>query len=229
MGKNIVMIGDCHAVGWQIIVPKIFGKQNNYHFYYQGGNGNQWMSGILFEHLEIYGKPDYVYIMFSNLTKLDFAVNDKVNIPNYPWQSKFLKRKYIQSGGGMVDYPWGPASWTDNSLASNIFKYFYDLKNPSATHDYSWKAVFMCIELCRNQNIDLQWNFFYDLENPPNKNLEKWFGESKYPQWIDRKDQLPVHQLNYAYEIGLVPKDENHYSVKVNEAFFRDNKKLFRI
>lgn len=218
---TVVMIGDCHAIGWKVIAPRLWKEHNiKWYFYYGQANGNQWMNGILFEHLENIGKPDHVYIMFSDLTKLDKPLHHEHKISNYEYQTAEIKKNWVQSGG------W-QHSWRDHNETKKLFQHCYDRKDPTYTHNLSWQSIFSAIELCKSLKISYQWNFYYDLENPPNEHLEKWFGKSIYPSYIDRSHELKDQPLNWAYRNEMAPADGSHYNAKVNHGFLLEHLNKF--
>jgi hypothetical protein len=207
MKKNL-LIGCSNGMSFLDSFPKVFDDKNIKWFNKSwSAMGNIYISSMLFEFIEEFGMPDYVYFQFSGLSRIDIPFDRNIQVPDYSFQRKTRYKNWVASGGH-------DGSWPHNDLTKKIFCYLYDLKNEKTNHDISFKNIFAAIELCKTLKIKYNWTFYYDIFDPPkDSNAYKLDGKiEKFPDYIDTGNFLGVYPLNFAYEINEPPEDGIHFS-----------------
>ena len=186
------------------------------------GMGNYYISSMLFEYIDTIGTPDYVYLQFTGLSRIDIPLDKNFSVPDYVFQKKTKFRNWVASGGYN-------GSWNHNHFTKKIFSYMYNIKNIQATYDLSLQNVFKAIELCKSLKIKYNWSFYYDLTNPPNE-VTKIDGYIKeFPKYIDKTYHIGAYPLNFSYETNDIPKDKIHYSGLSLHNFLENYKDKFNI
>lgn len=187
-----------------------------------GGMGNRYITARLFEYIDNIGIPDYVYLQYSGLSRIDIPLDIKVTVPNYDFQKKTLKRNWVASGGRN-------GSWRHCDMLKRFFAYMYDITSDECQYDLSLHEIFRGIELCKTLEIPYNWNSYYDYINPPN-DITKIDGYvDKIPKYIDMSNHIGESPLTVAFKLGEIPEDGVHYSRYIGEQYLIRNKNKFNI
>jgi hypothetical protein len=230
--KDILFFGGSTGNRLHEMFAKIFLDNNTKEYNLinlaQVGAGNFYMAGMFFEYIKNNKKPDYVFFNFTGLNRWDLPFNKKVKLNDYGFQSiPGIWPEGQQLKGKDFDKNWAfsggyAGSWRADSVLQRIFTYIYDLKDQNSTNMQSWQQVFSCISLCEKLNIPYNWTFYYDVTNPPSESSKQDGHETKFPDYISKKQMLEISPLNFAYSIDQAPVDGNHYSQKVEEKYFKE-------
>lgn len=220
MSKKILIIGCSNGIKLHQHFSNVFDNDYQYVNLSASGFGNHYIAGRLLEYLETETQPDFIYLQFTGLNRIDIPIDKKVKISDYNYVKETFKRKWIASGGRH-------GSWT-NLSKGNVFKrtfaYMYDILSETGNYDLSLKEIFTGIELCKAMKIKYAWTSYYDYCNPPNDMAVQDGKIKKLPKYIDISQHLGNHPLNLAYEMGDIPEDKVHYSEKIHLTFLEKNK-----
>lgn len=186
------------------------------------GMGNRYITSRLFEYIDDVGIPDYVYLQYSGLSRIDLPLDYNVTIPDYSYQIKTKKRTWVASGGRN-------GSWMSCDLLKKFFAYMYNIKKVESHYDLNMHEIFKAIELCKTLKIKYNWTSYYDYTNPPNDKVKIDGYVKSLPTYLDISNHISDFPLNLAYELNDIPEDSVHYSRYVSEKFFKKNKKKFNI
>jgi hypothetical protein len=213
--KNILFIGGSSGLRLDKIFKKIFfaDQEVNLVNLSKSGAGNFYIAGTLFEYLAHNKKPDYVFLKFTGLNRYDLPFNKKAKLYDYDYQASPFDNNWVFSGGYA-------GSWLKNDVLKKIFPYLYDLNNANNTNNQSWQQIFSALCLCEKFAIPHNWTFYYDVTDPPS-DKSKQDGESTIPDYINQAQMLEQAPLNYSYAINQVPEDGNHYTLDVEEQYFK--------
>ena len=228
--KKYLLIGCSCGVDAHLDFCKIFGMQES-----EWTNlscvalGNRYISSRLFEYIDEHGAPDYVYLQYSGLNRIDMPLSPDMIIPDYKFQSNTDIRTYSNKSN-WVGSGGRSGAWTTNDILKRIFTFMYHPSEQIGQHDMSLHEIFRGIELCKTLGIRYNWTSYYDYINPPS-NLTKMMdgGTGEIPGYIDVSCHIGQSPLNFAYEIGSAPSDECHYSRYVGEQFITRNKNKFNL
>tara|TARA_Y100000034_G_C6847057_1_gene383835 strand:- start:571 stop:1341 length:771 start_codon:yes stop_codon:yes gene_type:complete len=225
MEKNILFIGgstglNMHKSFSEMILEK---RKNTYNLINLSitGAGNHYIAGSFFEFLHFRPKPDYVFFKFTGLNRIDLPFNKKIIIPDYEFQSTAAKEKQPETFQ-QIEKNWvfsgGYAgSWLNQGILKRIFSYMYDVKDQNSTNVQSLAQVFNCLALCETLKIPYNWTFYYDPTNPPSPSSKQDGHIDHMPDYIPTNNMLETSPLNFAYMVGQIPDDGNHY----NQGLFR--------
>ena len=221
--KKCLLIGCSNGDNIHKDFSKVFGSENiEYINLSMGGMGNRYITARLFEYVDDIGIPDYVYLQYSGLSRIDLPLDIKVTVPNYIFQKKTNKRNWVASGGRN-------GSWVACDMLKRLFAYMYDITSEKCPYDLSLHEIFRGIELCKTLKIPYNWSSYYDYTNPPNKKTTIDGSVSKLPDYIDMSGHIGEYPLNVAYELGDIPDDEVHYSRSIGEQYLTRNKDKFNL
>lgn len=215
--KDILLIGCSNGMDLHKYFRDVFGEENNYINLSAPGLGNTYIKSRLIEYVENNQKPDFVYLQFTGLSRIDLSFDMKVDLGDYEYYVNTKKRKWVASGGRN-------GSWTSSNLLKKIFAYMYPIKEDIDT-ELSFQEIFTAVEYCRVKNINLSWTSYYDYINPPCDKARIDGFTDKLPEYIDTNDHLGYFPLNIAYEMSEIPEDDIHYNEKVKTEFFSKCKK----
>ena len=223
MKKKGLLIGCSNGKCFTPVFSKIFKdldfEWTNLSF---AGMGNYYISSMLFEYIKTVGTPDYVYLQFTGLSRIDIPLDKNFFVPDYEFQKKTKLNTWVASGGYN-------GSWNNNIFTRKIFSYMYNIKNIQSTYDLSLQNVFKAIELCKSLKIKYNWTFYYDVINPPNE-ITKLDGCIKeFPKYIDKTHHIVAYPLNFSYKTNTIPNDGVHYSGVIFYNFVNNYKNKFNI
>ena len=186
MTKNnkttFLIIGCSNGLGLQHIFRNVF-KKNKKQFYCvsknhddeiweddshtyinlsSGGAGNRYITGRLLEWIHKYGAPDYVYVQYTGLHRLDVNISKNTVIPDYQFQQGTEYSNWIFSGGLN-------ASWLSNKQTQKLFINLYDPNDQTNIITQNLFEIKNAINFLEAEKIKYNWSTYYDYENPPNK------------------------------------------------------------
>jgi len=214
MKQKALIIGDEHTVGIEYTFDKLFDAQNITWFNEsRAGIGNQYISASLFEFVYSYGAPDYVFLQFTGLNRVDLPFRKNIKIPGYELQKESLWHNWIGSKG--LFGPWGT-----NKRANRLFQFMLDVQDHRSQHIESFRHIFSALSLCKNLNIRYDWTSFYDYQYPPNVTTSREGHAVEMPDFLDDRRHLGVYPLNYAYDYKDKILNNDVYADFINE--FKD-------
>ena len=182
--KKCLLIGCSNGGGLHKDFAKVFGDGDyEYINLSKGGMGNRYITARLFEYIEDTGVPDYVYLQYSGLSRIDIPLDIKVTVPNYNFQKKTNRRNWVASGGRN-------GSWLSCVMLKKIFAYMYDITSDKCQYDLGLHEIFTGIELCKTLKIRYNWSSYYDYTNPPNKTTSIDGSIDKMPMYIDMSNHM---------------------------------------
>jgi hypothetical protein len=221
--KKCLLIGCSNGTGLHTDFTKVFGDSDfEYINLSMGGMGNRYITARLFEYIDDTGVPDYVYLQYTGLSRIDVPIDSKVTVPNYDSQIKTNRRNWVAGGGRN-------GSWRSCDMLKRFFAYMYDITSDECQYDLSLHEIFTGIELCKTLKIRYNWSSYYNYTDPPN-NMTKIDGSvDRLPNYIDMSCHTGDHPLNLAYRLGKIPEDEIHYSRSVGEHYLMNQKDKFNI
>ena len=190
------------------------------------GMGNRYITNRLFEYINIKGIPDYVYLQYTGLSRIDIPLDKKVTVPDYVYQKKTDKRNWVASGGRN-------GSWTECNMLKRFFAYMYNIASDSddCQYDLNLHEIFSAIELCKTLKIPYNWTTYYNYTDR-NRDM-MWTKQEglidKMPEYIDMTNHVGESPLNIAYELGDIPSDGCHYSRAIGEQLLLRNKDKFNL
>jgi len=218
MKKNLV-IGCSNGLSLDKDFTNVFGADDHEWINLScSGMGNRFITSRLFEYVDDIGIPDYVYLQYSGLSRIDIACDSNITVPGYKHQLKTEKRTWIGSGGGKY------GAWRGAGQLTRLFAYQYDIKVDDCNYDLSLHEIFRGIELCKILNIPYNWTSYYDYTNLPNERTQGDGRIDRFPDYIDMSNHIGESPLNFAYKRGHIPKDNIHYSRYIGEQFLISNK-----
>ena len=221
--KKCLLIGCSNGIPLHKQFSKFFGSKDvEWINLSASGFGNRYITSRLFEYVDEYGIPDYVYLQYSGLSRIDLPFDLKMTVPDYKFQSKTNRRNWVASGGRN-------GSWLACDMLKKLFAYMYDITSEKSPYDLSLHEIFRGIELCKTLKIPYNWSSYYDYTNPPNKMTTIDGSVSKLPDYIDMSGHIGESPLNVAYELGDIPDDGVHYTNHTSEQFILRNKDKFNL
>ena len=221
--KKCLLIGCSNGIPLHKQFSKFFGSKDvEWINLSASGFGNRYITSRLFEYVDEYGIPDYVYLQYSGLSRIDLPFDLKMTVPDYKFQSKTNRRNWVASGGRN-------GSWLACDMLKKLFAYMYDITSEKSPYDLSLHEIFRGIELCKTLKIPYNWSSYYDYTNPPNKMTTIDGSVSKLPDYIDMSGHIGESPLNLAYELGDIPDDGVHYTNHTGEQFILRNKDKFNL
>ena len=221
--KKCLLIGCSNGIPLHKQFSKFFGSEDiKWINLSAGGFGNRYITSRLFEYVDEGGIPDYVYLQYSGLSRIDLPFDLKVTIPDYKFQRKTNRRNWVASGGRN-------GSWLACDMLKKLFAYMYDITSEKGPYDLSLHEIFRGIELCKTLKIPYNWSSYYDYTNPPNKMTTIDGSVSKLPDYIDMSGHIGESPLSVAYELGDIPDDGVHYTNHTGEQFILRNKDKFNL
>jgi len=222
--KKCLLIGDSQSLYIHQDFSKVFGSEDiEWINLSEEGFGNTYITARLFEYVDDIGIPDYVYLQYSQLCRIDLPLDLKVTVPNYRYQVKTNRRNWVASGGRN-------GSWKSCDMLKRTFAYMYDITSQKkGNYDLSLHEIFKGIELCKTLGISYNWSSSYDYTNPPNKASRLAGTVDKLPHYIDMSAHVGEFPLNIAYDLGDIPHDNEHYSRSVGEQYLLRNMSKFNI
>jgi|TARA_B110000483_G_scaffold196781_1_gene235149 hypothetical protein len=221
--KKCLLIGCSNGIPLHKQFSKFFGSKDvEWINLSASGFGNRYITSRLFEYVDEYGIPDYVYLQYSGLSRIDLPFDLKMTVPDYKFQSKTNRRNWVASGGRN-------GSWLACDMLKKLFAYMYDITSEKSPYDLSLHEIFRGIELCKTLKIPYNWSSYYDYTNPPNKITTIDGSVSELPDYIDMSGHIGESPLNVAYELGDIPDDGVHYTNHTSEQFILRNKDKFNL
>jgi len=216
--KNILLIGCSNGVRLEESFAEVFGTQGKRYINLSApGFGNRYIRARLFEYVEEFGKPDFAYLQFSGLSRIDLPFDNKANLGDYEYKVKTKKRQWVASGGRN-------GTWLQNDRLKRIFAYLYDITESVQHYDLSLQEIFTAVEFCDRNKIQHRWTSYYDYCNPPSDQTKIDGMIDRLPDYIDTTNHIGSFPLNLAYDLGDGSHDGVHYSKKIKKEFFNINK-----
>jgi hypothetical protein len=125
------------------------------------GSGNRYITNSMQEHISSNGAPDYVFLQYSGLNRIDLPCAKHDTLIDYGYQTETEFSNWIHSGGMT-------GSWLGNR---QCWKLFYQLYNDADQTNIIAQNLFEIengINFLKLRNIPFNWSTYYDYYNPPN-------------------------------------------------------------
>jgi len=221
--KKCLLIGCSTGLNIHEDFSKVFGLEDvEWINLSMGGFGNRYITARLFEYVDDVGIPDYVYLQYSGLSRIDLPLDLKVTVRDYQYQIKTNRRNWVASGGRN-------GSWITCDTLKRTFAFMYDITSENCHYDLSLHEIFRGLELCKTLGIPYNWSSYYDYTNPPNDITRIDGAVDRLPDYIDMSDHIGECPLNVAYELGDIPSDSVHYSRSISEQYLTRNISKFNL
>jgi hypothetical protein len=221
--KKCLLIGCSNGCYLHYDFSKVFGSKDfEWINLSMTGFGNRYITSRLFEYVDDVGIPDYVYLQYSGLSRIDLPFDLKVTVPDYQFQIKTNKRNWVASGGRN-------GSWVTSDMLKRTFAFMYDIASEKCHYDLSLHEIYRGLELCKTLGIAYNWSSYYDYMRPPNHTTTIDGAIDRLPDYIDMSNHIGESPLNVAYELEDIPNDCVHYSRSVGEKYLRRNKSRFNL
>lgn len=169
------------------------------------GAGNQYILGRLVDHIDQHGPPDYVYLQFSGLSRVDIPLSKNSII-----REKIKKDRgtaWLHSGG------FGGHLVRNNRDEKFIWANVFDVANDGRNvYIHSWTAVAAAVNLLSNMSIPHDWTFYYNVENPAHAQAFR-DGSSPYPAWVDIDRRLSTNPHDYCSSQNILHQDGLHFGM----------------
>ena len=220
----ILTIGCSNGKHFEKVFKNIFGPKEIKNLSFPAF-GNEYITGRLFEYVYHMPKPEFVYLQFSGLYRIDVQFDNDFRVDEYDFQHKTGFVNWVASGGLR-------GGWMNNDYLKKHFVNRVDVytEQKLGLIMNGVKNIFTALELCKKLQIPHAWTTYYDYIDPPNEQIESNDGKlEKWPDFIDMSNKLEGSPLNYAYKTGQVPEDDNHFSEKVLNEFIDKHKDRFKI
>ena len=187
------------------------------------GAGNFYICGRLFEFIEEHGRPDYVYLQFSGLTRLDLPLHKKVHVRDYFYQKETTYKNWVISGGYV-------GTWMQNDFLRKQLIYWYDTKNGYNIIDKSLQQIFSAISLLESYGISYNWTPYYNYKDPLTAYLQKDGTITEWPDYFNFSKKIPIDPLSFAIKkCSDVPEDGVHFKSESFKSFLKTQKAHFNV
>ena len=227
--KKGLLIGCSNGVEIHHDFSKVFGKEKFEWINLScGAMGNRYISSKLFEYIDDHGAPDYVYLQYSGLNRIDLPLAPDVIVPDYDFQSHKDIRVYSNKRNWVSGCCANGLS-LQNELLKRIFAYMYNTSNDDSPVDMGIHEIFRGIELCKTLEIPYNWSSYYDYTDVPNIYVKRDGTIDKMPNYIDMTNHIGESPLNVAYKLNDIPSDQCHYSRWIGEQYLERNKDKFNL
>jgi len=170
----------------------------------QEAAGNQYILGRLVDHIDQHGPPDYAYLQFSGLSRVDIPLS----------QNSIIREKLRKDRGTA----WLTSGGFGGHLArkdreKDIWVHVYDAAMDGRNvHIHSWTAIASAINLLSNMSIPHDWTFYYNVEDPAHAQARR-DGSSPYPAWVDTGRRLPTNPHDYSVSQNTLESDGIHFGM----------------
>lgn len=125
-----------------------------------GGAGNRYITNRLLEWTKVNGNPDYVYLQYSGLNRIDVSCSKTTVFANYNFQRRSEFSNWIHSGGMA-------GSWLNNSQTQKMFTNLYDAHDQTNIVIQNLFEINNAINFLSTEKIPFNWNTYYDYHKPP--------------------------------------------------------------
>jgi len=219
--KKGLLIGCSNGVELHNDFSKVFGKEK-----YEWINlscdsmGNRYISSKLFEYIDDHGTPDYVYLQYSGLNRIDLPFAPDVILPDFYFQSNINSMTYSDKR----NWVGGTKGLLNNELLKKVFTCMWTTLCDMGIHE-----IFRGIELCKTLKIPYNWNSYYDYTDAPNIHIKGDGTIDKMPNYIDMTNHIGESPLDVAYKLNDIPGDGCHYSRWIGEQYLERNKDKFNL
>jgi len=170
----------------------------------QEGAGNQYILGRLVDHIDQHGPPDYAYLQFSGLSRVDVPLSQNSIIGE--------KLRKDRNTAWLISYGFG-GHLAQRDREKDIWVHVYDAaRNGRNVHIHSWTAIAAAVNLLSNMGISHDWTFYYNVEDPAHAKALK-DGSSPYPAWVDTDRRLPTNPHDHAFSQNTLCPDGVHFGM----------------
>ena len=179
----------------------------------QAGSGNFYIHGRLVEWVNANGRPDYVFLQFSGLSRIDFAF--AFDTPEITWGGWRPQKHYLKTESGIWGFSGGHrGSWQDDMFLRTFVGHFYEPESASSVMQQSLAQVSASINFCHNQQIAMNWCFYYDVTRPYNEMVMQDGIIEKLPPWIDIRNKIDLDPHSWIFSRGSGRPDGVHFDTK---------------
>lgn len=126
-----------------------------------GGSGNRYITNSMQEYIIKNGAPDYVYLQYSGLNRIDLPCAKHDPLIDYEFQTETKFTNWIHSGG-MI------GSWLTNRQCQKLFTLLYNNDDQTNIVTQNLIEIANGINFLKCHKIPFNWSTYYDYTNPPN-------------------------------------------------------------
>ena len=130
-----------------------------------GGAGNRYITNRLFEYISCNEKPDYIYLQFTGLNRIDLPTSQENIIDQYAFQTKTEHANWIHSGG--VN-----GSWLGDERCQKMFSYLYDPTDQNHVNVQNLFEINNALNFLHRTKIPYNWSTYYDYCDAPNEQIK---------------------------------------------------------
>ncbi len=153
------------------------------------GAGNFYIKGRLLEYINNIGIPDYTYLQFTGLKRIDLHLSklydtheQEEKMPHNIRETDWFK--WIISGGST-------GSWLNHKWTQKLFLPYYIDTDILHTMDLSLACINDCVNMLANLNVPFNWTTYYNYFDPPEEYLIDFDGKiDSWPTWLNQKNFL---------------------------------------
>tara|TARA_B100001063_G_C16694332_1_gene518862 strand:- start:247 stop:1011 length:765 start_codon:yes stop_codon:yes gene_type:complete len=183
---NFLIIGCSNGLGLSHILRNVFSSSRSYfepqtedaggdQVWYDdrdtytnlsaGGAGNRYITNRLFEYISCNEKPDYIYLQFSGLHRIDLPTSQENIFDQYAFQTKTEHANWIHSGGMN-------GSWLGDERCQKMFTYLYDPNDQNHVTVQNLFEINNALNFLNRTKIPYNWSTYYDYCNAPNEQIK---------------------------------------------------------
>jgi hypothetical protein len=171
----------------------------------RSGAGNLYISMSIMDWVKQYGKPKFVFILWTGYRRTDLCIPIDLNIETNQFGT--LENTCLLFSGGQQRY------W-DNSLTKDYFESQYTTDNQMYLLDQSSMAIMNCHNFLKSQNIDYKFAFIYDIFKSHCEN-EMTLGQAvnktqSYLKFLDWDKFIDFPPFEYGIKHNLLQGDGFH-------------------
>jgi hypothetical protein len=185
-------------------------KSDIYYNLSSGGAGNRYITNRLMEWINVNGNPDYVYLQYSGLNRIDLSCSKSTLIKDYVFQRQSEFGNWVHSGGM-------GGSWHTNGQTEKMFNYLYDPEDQTNVVIQNLFEINNAVNFLSAMHIPFNWNTYYDYKQPPNPIAESdgiidATTEGLYDK-LDKTKKIETSVVNHiaSTNISWLHEDQIHY------------------
>lgn len=193
-----------------------------------GGSGNRYITNSMQEYISCNGSPDYVFLQYSGLNRIDLPCAKHDLVLDYGFQTETEFSNWIHSGG-MI------GSWLQNPHCQKLFTHLYNLKDQTNIITQNLLEIENGVNFLKAHKIPFNWSTYYDYSNPPNDEISRDgklnTNTQKIYDNIDKSNKIQSCIINHinSQNPAWLEKDAVHWKYEGGMAWLNDFQKEFII
>lgn len=130
-----------------------------------GGSGNRYITNTMQEYITCHGAPDYVFLQYSGLNRIDLPCAKHDPLMDYVYQTESEFTNWIHSGGMIGGWPFHPQ-------CQKLFTHLYNDDQTNIVTQNLFE-IENGVNFLKSRQIPFNWSTYYDYNNPPNKEISQ--------------------------------------------------------